>query len=128
DCVYFDDFLHPGIEAIGLAFPSWARPRLYAWLHGTCFDPRDFLAPKRRWLQHYERMVGEILDGTFVACGELKKLATANRVGSDNSVYATGHVWDTEEVRARCPHKRLGERTNTVVYSSRWDGCKDPLF
>lgn len=132
DIIYFDDALHPGIEALALAIPKDKRPKMFAWLHGTYFDSYDFLrTTQQHWAAMFERMLPRILDGIFVACPALKNhweynlsLKWHENVGK---VYATGHVWDTSSVRALMPHTSR-PRQNKVVYASRWDSCKDPGF
>jgi glycosyltransferase involved in cell wall biosynthesis len=125
DIIYFDDALHPGIEAIALAIPKKKRPAMYAWMHGTAVDFGDMLYPENQMWRGYERMVLEMLSATFVACPALKNMLDSSyQVGN---VRATGHVWDTEEVM-----ERMGpineHRDNMVVYASRWDKCKNPDF
>lgn len=135
DVIYFDDFLHPGIEALALSIPRDEQPAKYAWMHGTALDSYDMLNLRdglsdKRWARAYERLNLRLLDGVFVATPSLKNLVTEGHGKYSypdvvSKVHATGHIWCTEEVKSRMPKAPL-PRQNLVVFASRWDSCKDP--
>lgn len=126
DVIYFDDFWHPGIEAIAYAFESMNRPipAMYANCWAQSVDIHDFTYPMRSWMRHYERGNAEILRGIFVACPTLRDLVR-DQIG--DNVYVVGHPWSTEEVQGRLGDK-LPVRENKVVFSSRLDKEKRPML
>jgi glycosyltransferase involved in cell wall biosynthesis len=138
DVIYFDDFWHPGLEAMPYAFHlTGVRPRMYAFLYAQSVDRFDFTYPMRHWMRHFERGIGEVLDGIFVATPTLKDLVVAGGIAPPEKVHVVGLIFDTEEVLSRMPRPyrdwrnyvegaRPPERKNRVVFSSRWDQEKNP--
>lgn len=129
DVIYFDDFWHPGIEAIAYAASVMGMPipKMYANLWAQSVDEHDFTYPMRKWMRHFEKGFGELLAGIFVACPMLRALVVDGGIAPAHKVHAVGHPFSSEEVKSRMPE--LPEsRTDTVVFSSRWDTEKDPKF
>jgi hypothetical protein len=68
DVIYFEDFWHPGIEALPYYFQQRGiRPRMYAYCWAQSVDMFDFTYPMRHWMRHFEKGISEIQDGIFVA-------------------------------------------------------------
>jgi glycosyltransferase involved in cell wall biosynthesis len=93
----------------------------------------------RFWMRHFEKGMGEVLDGIFVASTGLKELLVINGIAPANKVHVVGLPFDSEEVMERMPgwyqqFKTGGtgadytDRKNQVVFSSRWDDEKNPDF
>ncbi len=135
DVIYFDDFWHPGIEALPYAFQQMGiRPRMYAFCHAQSVDEFDFTYPMRDWMRPFERGIGRVLDGIFVNSPLLKRLLVSAEIGTNQSVHVIGHIFSSEEVEERMPKAGDGEsrakfqRQDTVLFTSRWDDEKNPLF
>jgi hypothetical protein len=151
DVIFFDDFWTPGIEALPYAFTMLGvKPRTYAFLHAQSVDEYDFTHPMRSWMRHFEKGIGEWLTGIFTSCPTLKDLIVQGGIAPAHKVQATGHPFCSEEVIERMPavyrmmitgkdvngkefKNSAGEpislpRKNQIVWSSRWDWEKDPLF
>ncbi len=128
DVLYFDDFWHPGIEALPYAFHLLdICPRAYAFLHAQSVDEFDFTYPMRGWMRYFEQGIAAYLTGIFVCCPTLRDLVVEGGIAPGYKVHITGHPFNSEEVRERMsplPDWRL----NQVVYSSRWDAEKNPDF
>lgn len=146
DVIYLDDFWHPGLEAIPYALTLMGvRPRIYAFLHAQSVDEFDFTFPLRHWMRPVEVGFARMLDGIFVCCPTLSDLVVFGGIAEPSKVHVTGHPFNSEEVLERFPkcyrdwHREggrppyahaynAGGRDNTVIWSSRWDAEKDPLF
>lgn len=144
DVILLDDFWTPGLEALPYAFHLLGiRPRCYAFLHAQSVDEFDFTYPMRSWMRPIERGFGEWLDGIFVCCPTLKDLVCFGGIAKSWKVHVTGHPFSSEEVMERMPHwykvmilsqcfnllpKQILERKNQVVWSSRFDAEKNPMF
>ena len=144
DVIFLDDFWHPGIESLAYAFHLLnVRPRVYAFLHAQSVDEFDFTFGMRHWMRHVERGYGEFLDGIFVCCPTLKDLVVMGGIAPRSKVHVTGHPFNSDEVMSRMPSwyrsqmkdgttLELGDggvkRKNQVVWSSRFDAEKNPLF
>ncbi len=128
DTIYFDDFWHPGIEALPYAFHLMGlKPQMYAFLHAQSVDEFDFTFPMRHWMRHFEQGIASVLDGIFVCGPCLRDLVVFGGIAPQYKVHITGHPFNSEEVRERMtfsPEPRLDQ----VVYSSRWDLEKNPWF
>ncbi len=128
DIIYFDDFWHLGIETLPYAFHQLGiAPKMYAFCHAQSVDRYDFTHPMRGWMRNFEIGIGNILTGIFVNSNLLKELLVTAGIGSEKSVHVIGHIFCEEEVRERFPKVRPN-RYNRVVFSSRWDNEKNPLF
>jgi len=129
DVIYFDDFWHPGIEALPYAFHLLGiKPKMYAFLHAQSVDEFDFTYPMRGWMRHFEKGIGEVLDGIFVCGPCLKDLVVFGGIAPAYKVHTTGHPFSSDEVLERMPGRMRVKRLNNVVFSSRWDNEKNPEF
>ena len=128
DVIYFDDFWHPGIEAIAYAFSIWKiKPKIFAFLHAQSVDEFDFTYPMRSWMRFFEKGIAEICDGIFVCGPTLRDLVVFGGIAPKEKVHITGHPFSSEEVLERML-KISTQRRNNIVYSSRWDQEKNPDF
>ena len=129
DCIYFDDFWHPGIEALPYAFSLLGiKPKMYAFLHAQSVDEFDFTYPMRSWMRYFEKGIGKVLDGIFVCGPCLKDLVVFGGIAPSEKVYVTGHPFCSEEVRERMPTQKVEQREPHIIFSSRWDSEKNPHF
>lgn len=138
DVIYFDDFWHPGLEALPYTFHLFGiKPRMYAFLHAQSVDEFDFTWPMRGWMRPVERGFAAALDGIFVCGPCLRDLVVQGGIAPVGKVHITGHPYNSEEVLERMPAVYRGGRSgcsslpareDRIVYSSRWDREKNPLF
>jgi hypothetical protein len=128
DVIYFDDFWHPGIEAIPYACTLLGvpKPKMYAFCWAQSVDQYDFTTEMLPWgIRHFEKGIGAILDGVFVANTQLAAMLVGQ--GLARNVHVVGLPFCSEEVMERMGVKRP-PREDKVVFSSRWDHEKDPMF
>lgn len=131
DAIYMQDMFHPGYEALPYILaqvPVTNRPRIYTHNLAQSIDVYDFTFPMRHWMRHYEHLVDLTVDGVFVASEvqvELSRMALL-----DNApIYKVGLAFDVDEVRSRVPSRKpLLERSERIVYASRFDTEKQPQF
>ena len=147
DVILFDDFWTPGIEALPYLFHQLnVRPKMYAYCWAQSVDEFDFTAGMAEWMRHFERGIGEVLDGIFVANTELKRKLETAQIGQGykKKVHVVGLPFDSDEVMERMPvwyRFYMGDesvakdyvlkhppRKNQVVFSSRCDWEKQPEF
>lgn len=128
DCLYFDDFWHPGISALPYSFHlSEIQPKMFAMLHAQSIDIFDFTYPMRHWMRDFEKGVGRVLSGIFVTSTCLQDLCLYNGIGTDETVHLCGLPYNSQEVKTHFPVS-LPSRKNQVMFSSRWDKEKCPEF
>jgi len=128
DVIYFDDFWHPGVEAIRYAFDAMGKkpPKMYAYCWAQSADEYDFTRSMQSWIRHFERGISEMLDGVFVANTLLKGLLVNHKLCQADKIHVVGLPFDSAEVKSRMDFSK--PRENKVVFSSRWDAEKQPLF
>lgn len=124
DIIFFDDFWHPGIESLAYAFHILGvQPKMYAFCYAQSVDEYDFTYPMRGWIRSFEKGIGSILDGVFVANTLLRDLLVDACIAPVDKIHVVGLIFDSAEVRSRMRHL---DRLNQVVYCSRWDKEKCP--
>ena len=130
DVLYFDDFWTPGLEALPYAFNlTGINPRIYGLLHAQSVDINDFTYKMLPWIRHIEKGYGACFDGIFVSCDALQDAVLRGGIGSPGNVFKTGLPFNSDRVRDYFPNKwRYIEKKEQIVFSSRWDTEKDPLF
>jgi glycosyltransferase involved in cell wall biosynthesis len=129
DQIFFDDFWHPGIEALAYTFSILGiKPRMGAFCYAQSVDEFDFTYKMRHWMRPFEQGIGTVLDRIFVASTELQDLLVRGGVAPIEKIQVIGLIFDSAEVRSRMPEELPEQRPNRVVYSSRWDTEKDPEF
>lgn len=134
DVIYIDDFWTPGVEALPYLFDQIGiKPKIFAYLHAQSVDEFDFTHKMRHWMRPIETGYGIIYDGIFVASPFLKDLVVFGGIAPAEKVHLTGHPFNSEEVTERMPFTAEDGpwsmvRENKVVFSSRFDAEKDPVF
>ena len=130
DVIFFDDFWHPGIEALAYTLhQSNINVPMFAHLYAQTVDAFDFTVPMKRWMRHIEKGYAEILTGIFVANTMLKDLVVEGFDVDPSKVHVTGLLFDANEVKSRISQVRSSEtKRNRVIFSSRCDAEKNPRF
>lgn len=122
--IYFDDFFHPGIEALPY---SRSHYKAFAFCWAQSFDCFDFTRPMVQWMRPYEHMVMELLEGVFVANQMLADLIITVNPAWEEKVHVVGLPFSSKDVRSQIDITRSPEAFD-VVYASRLDKEKNPLF
>lgn len=132
DVIYFEDFWTGGFEMVPymqhLVFgdiPSRHVPT-YAFCHAQSTDPHDFTRPWSHWMRDMERGWAKSLSSVFCAAEQMVT-QWANGTLPFTKLEPIGHIWDTPTVqRLFGVHQFFKE--NLIVFSSRFDTEKNPLF
>lgn len=127
--IYMDDFWTPGIEALAYAFELTGKPiPMFAMLHAQSVDIFDFTYPMRKWMRHFEKGIGTLLEGIFVTSSCLKDLCLEAGVGNHDNLFIAGLPYNSLMVTLQYFPETLPEKKRQVVFSSRLDWEKNPLF
>ena len=127
--IYFDDVWTPGIEALAYAFELTGKPiPMFAMLHAQSVDIFDFTYPMRKWMRHFEKGIGTLLEGIFVTSSCLKDLCLEAGVGNHDNLFIAGLPYNSLMVTLQYFPEVLPEKKRQVVFSSRLDWEKNPLF
>lgn len=128
--IYFDDFWHPGIEAIRYSFDVMDQkpPAMFAMLHAQSVDQYDFTYKMRSWMRYFEKGIGSILDGIFVTSTGLADLVEYAGIGKrGDNLFLIGLPYNSDEVKSHFP-VALPKKKDQVIFSSRWDTEKCPAI
>lgn len=135
DIIYLQDFFTPGIEGLFYALDQYKkRVDVFAMQHAGCFDKHDFTYPMRHWMSHYELLLSKYLSGLFVASEVHKDLLQT--AGYHCPIHVVSLPFSKKHARVRKKAgtqildegNRLSNRKGTVIYTSRLDPEKNPLF
>lgn len=124
DKVFFQDFWTPGLEAILYAAHLYnVHLDIYSTVYAQSVDEYDFTHPMKAWIRSIEHGYANVQAGLFVASTIHKQ--QLRLAGFTAPIHVVGLQLDDAEVAARMP---TTFKTQTVVYSSRLDWEKQPLF
>lgn len=136
DVIYIEDMWHPGFEQLPYAMAmkfghdrkTW--PKMYVFCHAQSVDENDFTYPMRGWMRNFEHAIAKLSAGIFVAAKGLEDRLENAKVSHGN-VHTVGTVFNGEVLMSIAGMSKLPmvkNRGKRVVYSSRWDSEKDPMF
>jgi glycosyltransferase involved in cell wall biosynthesis len=129
DAVFVEDLFTPGIEALFYARALSGIPNVPIWSrnYAQSVDPSDFTYAMRSWMRHYEQMCHDQLAGVFVACEAHKEMLASASMAE--RVHVVGLPFDEAWVRRKAgPMAQWKNRRTKIVYASRFDDEKNPLF
>jgi glycosyltransferase involved in cell wall biosynthesis len=142
DVIYFDDFWHPGVEAVKYALHQHKLDvKLFAFCWAQSVDKFDFTHGMLPWIRPFEQGNGHCYDRVFFASSMLAAFAEVEGISRQSAV--VGLPFNSHEVLSRMPlwyHEYLAgerramvvrhrhERKRDVVFSSRFDWEKNPQF
>lgn len=138
DAIYIEDFWQPGMEMLpyamsmvfGDAYHDW--PRIYSFCHAQSVDRNDFTHTMAWWMRSFERAWADVQTHIFTAAPELREMMYNSHPSmvSNTPITPIGHIWHGETVKQLVginpAAPQFSTRENAVVYSSRWDGEKNP--
>lgn len=129
DIVYIQDMWHPGVEALFYAWDLYGYKdvKVYTRCWAQSVDEYDFTFPMRKWMRHYELGFDKYLAGIFVASTVHKdQLREAGFMAPIHVLGLPVHSKSVHDTAGTSNAKQ--PRTNTIVYTSRFDKEKNPFF
>jgi len=132
DTFYLEDFWHPGVEALfyvrhltGINF------KIGTFCHAQSVDDTDFAYAMRDWMRPIEQGFGKQYDFIFVTSAILQQLLRDAGVGNSN-IYNIGLPYNSTKLLSQLVDMGFNntefEKDNYVLFSSRFDAEKDPMF
>lgn len=127
DAIYFDDFFHPGVEAIPYSGMKCEKIVAYCW--AQTFDKHDFTRSEFAWMRPYEVMMMEIATTVCVANSLLADLITTVNPSWLNKIEVVGLPFNSKAVRelANRDYDPIGQPID-VIFSSRLDKEKQAHY
>jgi glycosyltransferase involved in cell wall biosynthesis len=126
DVIYFQDFITPGVDGIFMALDLYGiAPKIYARCWAGTVDEYDFTYTMRHWMRFYELGLDSRLSGIFVGSTIHKlQLQQAGFRAPIHVLSLPVHRKKVTEILADAVVPKI----NRVIYTSRFDKEKNPLF
>lgn len=134
DAIFFEDMFQPGMESLPYIMnqiPAEQRPKVWIRCLAQAVDPDDFVHVwgMSKWMSLYEEMCNEFVTGVLASNEEMvAHMKIANWKAPIYNI--SGLAFGKAEVQSRVGNiiKPWNQRSNRVVFSSRWDQEKQPDF
>lgn len=132
DIFYLEDFWHPGVEALFyIRHLTGIKFKIGTFCHAQSVDDTDFSYAMRDWMRSIEQGFGKQYDFIFVTSAILQKLLIEAGVGSKN-IYNIGLPYNSKKLLSQLVDMGFTntefKKENYVLFSSRFDKEKDPMF
>ena len=131
DVIYTEDFWTPSIESLfyirhltGIDF------KVGCFLHAQSVDDTDFAYKMREWMRPIEQGYGKSYDYIMVCSKILKQLCVDAGVGNEKNIFVVGLPYNSIRLKEQLKDMgaQWGEKEGYVIFSSRFDDEKDPMF
>lgn len=131
DIVYVEDFWHPGIESLfyirqlrGMKF------RIGTFIHAQSVDDTDFAWKMKEWMRPIEQGYGQQYDFIFTCSHILKQLCIVAGVAREDNIFHVGLPYNSTRLleQLRDMGFQRQEKEDFVLFASRFDDEKDPMF
>ena len=131
DVVYTEDFWTPSIESLFyIRHLMKIDFKIGCFLHAQSVDDTDFSYSMREWMRPIEIGYGRGYDFIFVCSPILKRLCVEAGVGTDENIHVVGLPYNSTRLLEQL--ETMGfqpqEKEDYVIFSSRFDDEKDPMF
>lgn len=131
DIIYLEDFWHPGIESIFyIRQLRGMRFKIGTFIHAQSVDDTDFAWDMRDWMRPIEQGFGNQYDFIFTCSHILKQLCVVAGVARDNNIFHVGLPYNSRRLIEQVQNMGLQQydKENFVLFASRFDDEKDPMF
>lgn len=135
DTIYVEDFWHPGIESLFyIRHLTKTNFKIGTFLHAQSVDDTDFAYNMKDWMRPIEIGYGRQYDYIFVTSAILKNLCIKAGIGTEESIHNIGLPYNSTRLveqlaeRGINVQQEISKKENYVLFSSRFDDEKDPMF
>ena len=131
DTIYVEDFWHPGIESLfyirqlkGMKF------KIGTFIHAQSVDDTDFAWKMREWMRPIEQGFGNQYDFIFTCSHILKQLCIVGGIAKPDNIFHVGLPYNSSRLLEQLYEDGYGRqpKEKTVIFASRFDDEKDPMF
>lgn len=136
DVIFFEDFWTPGFEMLPYAqslkfgYDVKSHVPVYSFCHAQSTDPFDFTAKMSDWMRPMELGWAKYQAGVVCASKEMRWQWEAGGL-PHLKLHVCGLSFNAGVLRRLFSvpeHVNYESRSESVVFSSRWDSEKNPLF
>lgn len=131
DVVYLEDFWHPGVESLfyvrslkGLKF------KIGTFIHAQSVDDTDFAYKMKEWMRPIEQGYGNQYDFIFTCSHLLRQLCIVGGIAREDNIFHVGLPYNSERLKEQLNGdiSLCAPKENFVLFASRFDDEKDPMF
>ncbi len=129
DVIFIQDFWTPGLEAIQYALDLYKLDNIkfYSMLHAQTVDEYDFTYPMRNWMRPVELGYDKLHKNGGIFVGSTIHKIQLREAGFKSPIHVVSLPIGLSEVHNRMK-KYIQNTENAVVFSSRMDTEKNPMF
>lgn len=131
DVIYVEDFWHPGIESLfyirqlkGMKF------KIGTFIHAQSVDDTDFAWKMKDWMRPIEKGYGNQYDYIFTCSHILKQLCIVGGIAREDNIFHVGLPYNSVRLKEQLniDINEHFEKEDFVLFASRFDDEKDPMF
>lgn len=131
DVIYVEDFWHPGIES--LFYIRSLKKMKFAigtFIHAQSVDDTDFAWKMREWMRPIEQGYGNQYDFIFTCSHILRQLCIVGGIATPDNIFHVGLPYNSERLMQQITNDgwKKQEKDGSVIFASRFDDEKDPMF
>lgn len=131
DVIYVEDFWTPSIESLFyIRQLTGIRFKIGCFIHAQSVDDTDFSYAMRDWMRPIEQGFGKGYDYIFTCSDILRKLCVNAGIASESNIFTVGLPYNSKRLLQQLQDRGFcgQEKENYVIFSSRFDDEKDPMF
>jgi len=131
DIIYVEDFWHPGIESLFyIRHLKNMKFKIGTFIHAQSVDDTDFAWKMKEWMRPIEQGYGNQYDFIFTCSHILKQLCIVAGIAKENNIFYVGLPYNSERLKEQLIDMgfKHASKENYVLFASRFDDEKDPMF
>ena len=131
DIIYVEDFWHPGIESLFyIRQLKNMKFKIGTFIHAQSVDDTDFAWKMKEWMRPIEQGYGNQYDFIFTCSHILKQLCVVAGIAREDNIFHVGLPYNSKRLREQLINMGFipGEKEDYVLFASRFDDEKDPMF
>lgn len=133
DIIYLEDFWHPGVESLFyIRHLTGIKFKIGTFIHAQSVDDTDFAYAMRDWMRPIETGFGKQYDFIFTCSDILRKLCIEGGIAREDNIFTVGLPYNSKRLLEQVEDMGVDvdnvKKENYVIFSSRFDKEKDPMF
>ena len=133
DVIYVEDFWHPGIESLFyIRQLKEMRFKIGTFIHAQSVDDTDFAWKMKDWMRPIETGYGRQYDYIFTCSHILKQLCIVGGIAGQSymNIFHVGLPYNSKRLLEQIKEDgwQEQEKDGSVIFASRFDDEKDPMF
>lgn len=131
DVIYVEDFWHPGIESLFyIRHLKGIKFKIATFIHAQSVDDTDFAWKMKEWMRPIEQGFGNQYDYIFTCSHILRQLCIVAGIAREDNIFHIGLPYNSARLLQQLDEMgfKQREKDGSVIFASRFDDEKDPMF